>query len=210
MLKNLKHGLTGALAILLPLSTVPAAAPMPVAAAHGMVVSANHLASKAGVDVLKAGGNAIDAAVAVGYALAVTFPEAGNLGGGGFMTIRFADGRTTFIDFREMAPGAASPTMYQDKAGNVIPGLSTRGYLAAGIPGSVAGLEYVRAKYGIKSRAMLMSPAIHLARDGFVLDQGDADMLGLGADDFRKDIPSASIFLNHGEVRKAGTRLIQA
>ena len=97
-----------------------AASPTPVGAQHGMVVTAHRLASKAGIDVLKSGGNAVDAAVAVGYALAVTFPEAGNLGGGGFMTIRFHDGRTAFIDFREKAPGAATATMYLDANGNPV------------------------------------------------------------------------------------------
>ena len=186
-----------------------AASPLPIAAEHGMVVSAHHLASKAGVDVLKHGGNAVDAAVAVAYALAVTFPEAGNLGGGGFMTIRFHDGRKTFIDFRETAPHAATATMYQDARGNVIPGLSTRGYLAAGVPGTVSGLELARIKYGTRTRAVLMSSAIHLARDGFVLDQGDADMLADAADDFRKDAPSAATFLTHGRAKLAGDRLVQ-
>ncbi len=189
---------------------VPAASPLPVGAEHGMVVSAHRLATQAGLDVLKAGGNAVDAAVAVGYALAVTFPEAGNLGGGGFMTIRFHDGRTTFIDFRETAPHAATATMYQDKAGRVVPGLSTRGYLAVGIPGTVAGLELVRSKYGTRPRADLMAAAIRLARDGFVLDQADADLLVQGTDDFRKDAPTAAIFLDHGRPWQAGATLVQA
>ena len=187
-----------------------AAAPAPVAAENGMVVSAHRLASQAGIDVLKQGGNAVDAAVAVAYALAVTFPEAGNIGGGGFMTIRMADGRTTFIDFRETAPGKATPTMYQDKAGNVIPGLSTRGHLAAGIPGTVAGLELARVKFGTRGRAPLMAAAIALASKGFVLDQGDADMLADGAEDFAKDPASAAIFLNQGKPWKKGQRWIQA
>ncbi|HEV2594180.1 MAG TPA: gamma-glutamyltransferase [Sphingomicrobium sp.] len=186
------------------------ASPTPVGAEHGMVVSAHRLASKAGVDVLKAGGNAVDAAVAVAYALAVTFPEAGNLGGGGFMTIRFHDGRTAFIDFREKAPGAATSTMYQDANGNPVPERSRRGYLAAGIPGTVSGLEVARARFGTRSRAALMASAIHLARDGFVLDQGDADMLANAAEDFRKDPPSAAIFLNHGQPWKPGERLVQS
>jgi gamma-glutamyltranspeptidase/glutathione hydrolase len=185
------------------------AAPTPIGAEHGMVVSAHRLASKAGIDVLKAGGNAIDAAVAVGYALAVTFPEAGNLGGGGFMTIRFRDGRTAFIDFRETAPGAATATMYQDANGNPVAARSRRGYLAVGIPGTVAGLELARTKFGTRSRAQLMAASIHLARDGFVLDQGDADFLATGADEFRKDPPTAAVFLNRGQPWKAGDRLIQ-
>jgi len=186
------------------------ASPTPVGAEHGMVVSAHRLASKAGVDTLKAGGNAVDAAVAVAYALAVTFPEAGNLGGGGFMTIRFRDGRTAFIDFRETAPGAATSTMYLDANGNPVPARSRRGYLAVGIPGTVAGLELARTKFGTESRAQLMASAIRLAADGFVLDQGDADFLATGADEFRKDPPTAAIFLNHGRPWKAGDRLVQA
>ena len=185
------------------------ASPTPVGAEHGMVVSAHRLASKAGIDVLKAGGNAVDAAVAVAYALAVTFPEAGNLGGGGFMTIRFHDGRTAFIDFREKAPGAATATMFQDAKGNAVPSRSRRGYLAVGIPGTVAGLELARTKFGTRSRPQLMASAIHLARDGFVLDQGDADFLATGADEFRKDPATAAIFLNHRQPWKSGERLVQ-
>ena len=190
-------------------SAANAAAPTPVGAEHGMVVSAHRLASKAGVDVLKSGGNAVDAAVAVAYALAVTFPEAGNLGGGGFMTVRFHDGRTAFIDFRETAPSAATATMYLDANGNPVAERSRRGYLAAGIPGTVAGLELARVKYGTRPRAPLMASAIALARDGFVLDQGDADMLADAADEFRKDPASAAIFLNHVKTWKAGQRLVQ-
>ncbi len=205
---NLVLTATAALALTWP-ATADAASPTPIGAEHGMVVSAHHLASKAGIDVLKAGGNAVDAAVAVGYALAVTFPEAGNLGGGGFMTVRFHDGRTAFIDFRETAPGAATATMYQDANGNPVPERSRRGYLAVGIPGTVAGLELARTKYGTKPRAALMADAIRLARDGFVLDQGDADMLAEAADEFRKDPPSAAIFLNRGQPWKPGQRLVQ-
>lgn len=187
-----------------------AAAPAPVAAENGMVVSAHRLATQAGIDVLKQGGNAVDASIAVAYALAVTFPEAGNIGGGGFMTIRMADGRTTFIDFRETAPGKATATLFQDKAGNVIPGLSTRGHLAAGIPGTVAGLELARTKYGTRPRAPLMAAAVALASKGFVLDQADADMLADGATDFAKDPASAAIFLNQGKPWKKGQRWVQA
>ncbi len=194
----------------LPVESGQAAAPAPVAAEHGMVVSAHRLASTAGIDVLKQGGNAVDAAVAVAYALAVTFPEAGNIGGGGFVTIRMADGRQAFIDFRETAPAAARAAMFQDKTGNVIPLLSTRGHLAAGIPGTVAGLELARIKFGTRPRAPLMAAAIGLARDGFVLDSGDADFLAEGATDFAKDPASAAIFLNKGQPWQAGQRLVQA
>jgi gamma-glutamyltranspeptidase/glutathione hydrolase len=199
----------GALAMALA-SAANAASPTPIGAEHGMVVSAHRFASKAGIDVLKAGGNAVDAAVAVGYALAVTFPEAGNLAGGGFMTVRFHDGRTAFIDFRETAPAAATATMYLDANGNPVAERSRRGYLAAGVPGTVAGLELARVKYGSRPRAALMADAIRLARDGFVLDQGDADMLAEAADEFRKDGPSAAIFLNKGQPWKPGQRLVQA
>ncbi len=197
------------LAVLPVAHTAQAASPEPVAADHGMVVTAHHLATQAGLDVLRHGGNAIDAAVAVGYALAVTFPEAGNLGGGGFMTVRLADGTSRFLDFREMAPGAARADMYLDARGNVIPGKSTRGWLAAGIPGTVAGLEYARIHWGSRPRAELMAPAIQLAADGFVLDRGDAEFLGEGADELRKDPASAAIFLNAGQRWREGERLVQ-
>ena len=174
-----------------------------------MVVTAKHLATRIGVDVLKRGGNAIDAAVAVGYALAVVYPAAGNLGGGGFMTIQLADGRKTFLDFREKAPLAATANMYLDRDGNVIRGLATQGHLAVGVPGSVAGFEAALAKYGTMKRAALIAPAIHYAERGFVLDQDDVDMLSTATENFRKDPPSAVIFLNHGQPFKAGERLVQ-
>src|SRR3954451_9933403 len=138
----------------------------PVAAEHGMVVTAQHIASHVGVDVLKKGGNAVDAAVAVGYALAVVYPAAGNLGGGGFMTIQLADGRKTFIDFREKAPLAAKPDMYLDPQGNVIKGATTTGHLAVAVPGSVAGMEYALAKYVTRKRGEVIAPAIALADRG--------------------------------------------
>src|SRR6185295_16332590 len=181
----------------------------PVSAEHGMVVTAQAYATRVGVDVLKQGGNAIDAAVAVGYALAVVYPAAGNLGGGGFVTLQLADGRRTFIDFRETAPLAATPDMYLDANGNVVPNLSSRGHLAVGVPGTVAGLEYLREKYGTLPRARLIAPAIKLAAQGFVLDQGDVDLLREGTGDFRKDAPSAAIFLSRGETRVAGSRFVQ-
>lgn len=188
---------------------VPAASVAPVAAEHGMVVTAQHLATQVGVDVLKKGGNAIDAAVAVGYALAVVYPAAGNLGGGGFMTVQLANGHKTFLDFREKAPLAATANMYLDADGNVIEGASTRGYLAAGVPGSVAGFEFARAKYGTMTRARLMAPAIALADRGFVLQDGDVDILKIATTDFRQDKPSAAIFLQKGEPFQPGQRLVQ-
>ncbi|ADU35999.1 gamma-glutamyltransferase [Variovorax paradoxus] len=186
-----------------------AASQAPVAAEHGMVVSAQHLASKVGVDVLKRGGNAVDAAVAVGYALAVVYPAAGNLGGGGFMTVQLADGRKTFLDFREKAPLAATANMYLDKDGNVIKGLSTNGHLAVGVPGSVSGMEYAREKYGTMKRADLIAPSIQLADKGFALEQGDIDMLWTSTADFQKDPVSGAIFLNKGQPFQVGQKLVQ-
>ena len=190
-------------------ASLQAASVAPVAAEHGMVVTAQHLATRVGVDVLKKGGNAIDAAVAVGYALAVVYPAAGNLGGGGFMTLQLADGRKTFLDFREKAPLGASANMYLDASGNVIKGLSTKGYLAVAVPGSVAGFEMARAKYGTLTRAALMAPAIKLAENGFAMQQGDADIFATATSDFRSDAPSAAIFLNKGEPFQSGQKLVQ-
>jgi gamma-glutamyltranspeptidase / glutathione hydrolase len=187
-----------------------AASVAPVAAENGMVVSAQHLATQVGVDVLKRGGNAVDAAVAVGYALAVVYPAAGNLGGGGFMTIQLADGRKTFLDFRETAPKGATANMYLDKDGNVIKGASTKGHLAVGVPGSVSGMEYAREKYGTMKRAELIGPAIQLAEQGFVLDQGDIDLLRTATEDFKDDAASAGIFLNNGQPFEVGEKLMQS
>jgi gamma-glutamyltranspeptidase/glutathione hydrolase len=187
-----------------------AASVAPVAAQNGMVVSAQHLATQVGVDVLKRGGNAVDAAVAVGYALAVVYPAAGNLGGGGFMTIQLADGRKTFLDFRETAPKAATANMYLDKDGNVIKGISTKGHLAVGVPGSVSGMEYAREKYGTMKRADLLAPAIQLAEQGFALDQGDIDLLRTATKDFGEDPASAGIFLNNGKPFEVGEKLVQS
>lgn len=174
-----------------------------------MVVTAQHLATQVGVDVLKRGGNAIDSAVAVGYALAVVYPAAGNLGGGGFMTVQLADGRKTFLDFREKAPLAATADMYLDKDGNVIKGLSTTGHLAVGVPGTVSGLEFAREKYGTMKRAALIRPSIAMAERGFVLEQGDVDMLATATADFKKDPASEAIFLNKGEPFAVGQKLVQ-
>jgi gamma-glutamyltranspeptidase/glutathione hydrolase len=198
-----------AAAFALSFSCAQAASPAPVAAENGMVVAAQHLATRVGVDVLKDGGNAVDAAVAVGYALAVVYPAAGNLGGGGFMTIQFADGRKTFLDFREKAPLAASANMYLDRQGNVVKGASTVGHLAVAVPGSVAGMEFALARYGTMNRAALIAPAIRYAQDGFVLEQGDVDMLAIATEAFRADPPTAMIFLNNGEPFTAGQKLVQ-
>ncbi|MGH8208789.1 MAG: gamma-glutamyltransferase, partial [Steroidobacteraceae bacterium] len=146
----------------------------PEVAEHGMVASVHGLASRAGVKMMQAGGNAIDAAVATGFALAVVHPSAGNLGGGGFMLIRMQDGDTHFIDFREKAPGKATANMYQDAQGNVIPGLSIVGYQAVGVPGSVKGLVYAEQHFGKLGLKRVIEPAIRLARDGYALSWNDA------------------------------------
>jgi gamma-glutamyltranspeptidase / glutathione hydrolase len=196
-------------ALVVALASAHAASQAPVGAENGMVVSAQHLATRVGVDVLKDGGNAIDAAVAVGYALAVVYPAAGNLGGGGFMTIQLADGRKTFLDFREKAPLAATANMYLDRDGNVIKGASTTGHLAVGVPGTVSGLEMALAKYGTMKRAALVAPAIKYAQDGFVLDQGDVDLLATATEEFKKDAATAAIFLNNGAAFVPGQKLVQ-
>jgi gamma-glutamyltranspeptidase/glutathione hydrolase len=190
-------------------SSVQAASVAPVGAENGMVVTAQHLATHVGVDVLKAGGNAIDAAVAVGYALAVVYPAAGNLGGGGFMTIQLADGRKTFFDFREKAPLGATANMYIGADGNVVPGLSTKGHLAVGVPGTVNGMELALMKYGTVKRSVLMAPAIKFAEEGFKLEQGDVDLLRVATEDFKKDSATSAIFLNNGQPFEVGQRLIQ-
>jgi len=146
----------------------------PVHAQHGVVVSVHELASRAGVEMMQAGGNAVDAAVATGFALAVVHPAAGNLGGGGFMLVRMANGGTHFIDYREKAPAAATRDMYLDAHGNVIEGASEIGYKAIGVPGSVAGMVYAEQKYGKLTLKQVMAPAIKLARDGFALSWGEA------------------------------------
>ncbi|TPJ34235.1 gamma-glutamyltransferase [Mesorhizobium sp. B2-5-13] len=187
-----------------------AASPAPAKGENGMVVTAQHLASEIGVEVLRKGGNAVDAAVAVGYALAVVYPNAGNIGGGGFMTIRFKDGKSTFLDFRERAPLAATKTMYLDKDGNPVKGASLDGYLAVGVPGSVAGFEMARQKYGTLSRQDLMAPAINYAKDGFILNQGDAASFAGGAERLARDPAAAAAFLKPGgKPYGIGEKLVQ-
>ncbi len=163
-----------------------------------MVASSNGLASEAGVEVMKEGGNAIDAAVATGFALAVVHPQAGNLGGGGFMLIRLHDGASHFIDFREAAPGRATATMYQSAAGNVIPGLSTVGYKAIGVPGSVKGLVYAERHFGKLGLARVMAPALRFAHEGYALSFGDARFMDRDAL-LTKFPDSRRIFQNGGK-----------
>jgi len=146
----------------------------PTHAPKAMVASVQPDGTDAGVEIMKAGGNAVDAAVAVGFALAVTHPEAGNIGGGGFMLFRRADGEVHFVDYRETAPSKATADMYLDKDGNVIKDMSTVGYAASGVPSSVAGLAYAQKHWGKLALQQVMAPAIRLARDGFVLDYATA------------------------------------
>jgi gamma-glutamyltranspeptidase / glutathione hydrolase len=146
----------------------------PVHAAHGIVVSVHELASRAGVEIMQAGGNAIDAAVATGFALAVVHPPAGNLGGGGFMLVRMSDGQVHFLDYREKAPAAATADMFLDAQGNVIEGASEYGYRAIGVPGAVAGMVYAEQKYGKLTLRQVMAPAIRLAREGYAVTREEA------------------------------------
>lgn len=192
------------------MGSVQAASAPAVEAKNGMVVTSQHLASQVGVDILKMGGNAIDAAVAVGYAQAVVNPCCGNIGGGGFMTIHLADGRDTFINFRETAPAAASANMYLDASGKAITNASLFGYLAAGVPGTVLGLDTAQKKYGKLTRAQVMQPAIKLARDGYILNRGDTDILDTTIAQFKKDPESARLFLRRdGTPLQPGDRLVQ-
>ncbi len=171
---------------------------LPVLAANGMVASQEHRATDVGVAILKRGGNAVDAAVAVGLALAVTLPRAGNLGGGGFMLIHLASGKTTAIDYRETAPRATTADVFLDKTGAAVPALSRDGGLAIGVPGTVAGLALALKTYGSGrfSFAELCAPAIALARDGIPVDDDLADTLPAGAKRLGRWPSSAAIFLH--------------
>src|SRR3954469_19578228 len=145
----------------------------PEHAEHAMVVSVHQIASRVGVEILQAGGNAVDAAVATGFALAVVHSPAGNIGGGGFMLVRMANGETHFLDYREKAPAAATRDMYLDAKGNVIKDMSTVGYRAIGVPGSVAGMVQAEKRWGKLKLVQVIAPAIRLARDGFALEYPD-------------------------------------
>ncbi|MGC1452817.1 MAG: gamma-glutamyltransferase [Candidatus Sulfotelmatobacter sp.] len=151
-----------------------ASATHPVHAQQAIVVSVHELASRAGAEIMQAGGNAVDAAVATGFALAVVHPAAGNIGGGGFMLIRMADGKTHFLDYREKAPAAATRDLYLDAQGNVIEGASEIGYQAISVPGSVAGMVYAETKYGKLTLKQVMAPAIRLAHEGYALTWEEA------------------------------------
>jgi len=189
----------GLLTVTAPLA---AASTQPVHAQHGMVVTVHQLASQVGVEILKAGGNAVDAAVATGFALAVVHPPAGNIGGGGFMLIVMADGKAHFLDYREKAPAAATRDMYLDSQGNVIEGASDIGYKAIGVPGSVAGMVYAEQKYGKLTLKQVMAPAIKLAREGYALTWGEADEMH---DRYLAEFPeSRRVFQRNGDYYKPG------
>jgi gamma-glutamyltranspeptidase / glutathione hydrolase len=198
-----RQNLLAELLVVVSLASAGWAASMrPVHAQHAMVASVHELASQAGVQIMQSGGNAVDAAVATGFALAVVHPQAGNLGGGGFMLIRMADGVTHFVDFREKAPAAVSADMYLDAQGNVIKNASLVGYRAIGVPGSVAGLAYAQKNYGKLPLVQVMAPAIRLARDGYALAWEDAR--DLRDDGLAKFPESKRIFQRDGNYYKAG------
>lgn len=184
-------------------ATVAAAPLRPTHTPHAIVVSVHELASRAGVEMMQAGGNAVDAAVATGFALAVVHPQAGNIGGGGFLLFRTSAGETRFIDFREKAPAAATENMYLDAHGDVIENLSILGYKSVGVPGSVAGLAYAEKKYGKLSLGKVIAPAIKLARDGFPLAYEDAHDLKTD-EDLAKFPDSRRIFQHDGNFYQPG------
>jgi gamma-glutamyltranspeptidase/glutathione hydrolase len=174
----------------------------PVHAPHAIVVSAHELASRAGTEIMQAGGNAVDAAVAAGFVLAVVHPAAGNLGGGGFMLIRMADGKTHFLDYREKAPAGAARDMYLDAQGNVMEGASEYGYKAIGVPGSVAGMVYAEQKYGKLTLKQVMAPAIRRAREGYALSWREAhDMRDRHLSEFAE---SRRVFQRDGNYYQPG------
>ncbi len=181
----------------------------PVRGKNGIVVSANKLASQVGIDILKKGGNAVDAAVAVGFALAVTYPAAGNLGGGGFMVIHLNTGKNTTIDFREKAPIIAKENLYWDSSGKYDPNLSQFGVTSDAVPGSVAGLLYALEKYGTLSLKEVIQPAIDLAENGFELEYRLAKSLEYENDFFIKYPSSKKIFTKNGSPFQEGDLLIQ-
>lgn len=197
--------------VLLFSAAAHAASPAPVEGRRGMVVSSERLASKAGVAILREGGNAVDAAVATAWAEAVVNPCCGNIAGGGFLVARLADGTSHFLDFRETAPQGATHDMYLDPKGNVIPHASLVGWKAVAVPGSALGLETARKRWGRLSRGQDMAAAIRLAREGFILSRGDTDILHAKTAAFRHDPAIAKIFLRpDGSPFQPGDRLVQS
>ncbi len=196
-----RAGLVCLLAVLLAAPPLPAKEP--VRARHGMVVAQEPIAADVGLAVLKNGGNAVDAAIAVGFALAVTHPVAGNIGGGGFILVRLADGRSVFLDFRECAPRKATRDMYLDADGNPTKD-SIFGWRSSGVPGSVAGFEAAYKTFGSKPWSELVAPAVSLARDGFVVSQSFSDSLHNAHDMLAADPESKRIFLRDGNLYQPG------
>ncbi len=192
-----------------PFLLLQAASRQPVRAKHAMVASTDRLASQVGIDILRKRGNAIDAAVAVGFALAVTHPSAGNLGGGGFMMIRFANGETACIDYRETAPLAAGRNTYLDSSGNLIPRATTEGYRASGVPGTPAGLCLAQRKYGRLRLKDVIQPAIDLAENGFPVSDHLSQSLEDGAKRLSQFPESLRVFLRDGKFLEPGETLIQ-
>jgi gamma-glutamyltranspeptidase / glutathione hydrolase len=180
-----------------------------VTAAHGMVVSASSIASEAGRDELAAGGNAVDAAIATGFALAVTHPAAGNVGGGGFMVVRFPDGRATTFDFRERAPSAATPDMFTDSTGAYSARIHHDSYRSVGVPGTVAGFALAHRRYGKTQWARLVDPAVRLARDGFLVPIGLAQSLESARPQFSPYAASVTAYTRNGAPYTAGERILQ-
>src|SRR5216683_959533 len=176
---------------------------------HGMVATDEELGSQAGVEILKRGGNAVDAAVAVAFALAVVEPAAGNIGGGGFMLVRLASGKTTFFDYREVAPGKATRDMYIDKDGNLDKEVSVIGYRSVAVPGTVAGLELALKTYGTMKLADVMAPAIRLAENGFPISERLAHEFEEERAGLQRFAVSRRIFLQGGQMSKAGDSLRQ-
>ncbi|MDO4682304.1 MAG: gamma-glutamyltransferase [Lautropia sp.] len=182
----------------------------PVIARNGMVASEQGLASQIGLDILKAGGNAVDAAVAIGFALAVTLPNAGNIGGGGFMMVHDAkSGQYVALDFRETAPGSAGRDLFLDKDGNVVDGKSLYTHAAVGVPGTVAGMAHALKKWGTMPLARVMAPAIALAEKGYPVSETLAKTLKAEADNMGKWPATRAIFWKNGEPLKVGDRLVQ-
>ncbi len=191
--------------VILPSLIFAGASSPPVRAKHGMVVSSHYLASQAGVKILQSGGNAVDAAIATGFALAVTLPSAGNIGGGGFMIMHTKDGKVRAFDFREKAPAAAHARMFLDANGNYTAPINHEGYLAIGVPGTVAGFFLAHEKLGRKPMRELLDPAIALAEKGFTVTWGLHDDFETLADEFRQYPASAQVFLKNGaEVYEPG------
>ncbi len=207
-MKSMKRSLSLLIIVLLLSSAnvqiLVGASHQPARGKHGMVASSDAIASQVGVDILEKGGNAVDAAVAVGFALAVTYPFAGNIGGGGFMLIRLKDGRVGFVDYREAAPGKATRDMYLDPEKNLIKDASIVGYRAIGVPGTVRGMYLALQKYGTMKWEQVIQPAVHLARDGFPVSYPLSQSLKNSAKLLSQFPESNRVFLRNGKFYEEG------